>query len=92
MRREQSTWDVRDYLKNVSEMMHGKGCEAFVLANGRSFTPAKRPASMRKMRNKRCFSNALHHAGGELIYCEGWAAGIIPCAPRVAMHARRRRR
>lgn len=56
----------------------------FVLTHGRYWEPRALPADIKPMRVRHCFRNATELALGfhrnEFIYCEGYAAGIIPTA------------
>jgi hypothetical protein len=56
--------------------------EDFVLANGRLFTYKPLPKKIKRGEMKLCYMNAYHlvMAKPELIYVEGFAAGIIPTA------------
>lgn len=87
---------VKDYLERTIAMLatlnlnrcklHGYLCfEDFVLQHGRRFTRlGKMPRSVKTGKANHCFMNAaqLSLSIPSLIYCEGFATGIIP-----VMHA-----
>lgn len=53
----------------------------FVLQNGVAFEPAPCPKDVRPGELKQCFKNAADlviHNPSRFIYCEGYAAGVIP--------------
>lgn len=51
----------------------------FVLKHGRNFTPRAFPEGIRPGKKQQCFNNATEITGIDgLIYCEGYAAGVIP--------------
>lgn len=56
---------------------------AFILGEGRAYTPAPRPRGLRKMANRLCYRNALYTAWDhpEWQYVEGYAVSLqgIPC-------------
>ncbi|HEY6965860.1 MAG TPA: hypothetical protein VI229_00200 [Burkholderiales bacterium] len=56
------------------------GFYAFVLKHGRLWTPAPRPAGMRKQRNGTCFKSAYEAAERDsaLTYVEGYGMSVIP--------------
>lgn len=80
---------IEDYLKMVTSMMsHNKpnkfkySCfEDFILKHGQRFTKVgKMPRGFKRGMAKQCYMNAakLTLDLPSLIYCEGYAAGIIP--------------
>ena len=85
---------MRDYLEALIEMHKtireaepgGVVCmEDFVLRFGRAFTPQRLPDKYPLGTPKNCYSDAtalVAASKGELIYCEGYACGVIP-----VMHA-----
>jgi hypothetical protein len=82
--------NIEQYLLASSELVaasnthkHGEyhSIMEFVYKNGQNFKRiGKRPKSLRKGRNHYCFANATRLALNcpSLIYCEGYALGIIP--------------
>lgn len=81
--------DVKLYLQQLGELRqrtisvpvyYQYSCvEELVMREGRTFT--RRAANVEQGERHQCFKNALHLAvssNGELFYCEGWAAGVIP--------------
>lgn len=82
-----TTNSTEDYLKAVAIMMASDrpskySCyEDFVLQHGRQFQRiGKMPRSFKMGRAKQCFMNAarLSLSFPSLIYCEGYAVGVIP--------------
>lgn len=55
-------------------------CPDFVLQNGVEFIPSKLPKDVQRGQMKECFRNAFMLMVGrpDLIYVEGYAAGVIP--------------
>ena len=55
-------------------------CADFVLQNGVGFTPSPLPKNVQRGQMKECFRNAFILMVGrdDLIYVEGYAAGVIP--------------
>jgi len=82
---------VREYLRQSVEMMKQSPCKGlsdiyynlqdFVLQEGFDFEPSPYPEAYPPGVIKECFSNSIslvEHHPDELIYCEGYAAGVIP--------------
>ena len=71
------------YPKTPKGFLYGS-MDEMLLALGRSFTPAPLPKGVRRGRMKMCYMNAANLVmdNPELVYCEGYAAGILP-----VMHA-----
>lgn len=60
---------------------HGFTClSEFVLRHGRAWQPAPLPPDLTPMAKQQCFRNAalLAMEKPNLVYCEGWALGIVP--------------
>lgn len=88
--------DVASFLKASTRMMSAMGQTGgfhgynslydFVSQHGRTWTPGTKPKGIEWGRIKNCYQNAaelvLYDNRRELIYVEGYAAGIIP-----VMHA-----
>lgn len=83
--------NVEQYLLATTELLIGSGVSKvgnyhsimeFVYKNGQHFHRiGKRPRTLRKGRNHYCFANATRLAldwPDHLVYCEGYALGIIP--------------
>jgi hypothetical protein len=79
---------VKDYLGLLHKMrpknyqgINGYGSLAtFVLEHGREFTPQPLPTIYKRGQKRQCYRNAALLAIDEvdLIYCEGFAMGVIP--------------
>lgn len=65
---------------NFPKIGHYFGCADFILQHGVPFEAVNLPDMYELGEKKQCFANAasaaLHHL--ELIYCEGYACGVIP--------------
>jgi hypothetical protein len=77
--------ELRAHLQFVCDFMTQKlpgfvSPQAFIAQHGIEFQAAKLPADIKPMAVKQCFANslALVQRRPDLIYCEGYAAGIIP--------------
>lgn len=82
---EFSADQVREFLEMETEAFKKLGAKgdsfgSFILKHGRPFTTAALPEGIKRGQMGECFCNAtqLMWRRSDLIYCEGYAAGIIP--------------
>lgn len=77
---DQRNAEIAEYLRITAELIPN-GLNAWILQNGRAFTPAKRPRGVRKLRNGLCYKHAAHLAirnPDRYTYVEGYGLSVIP--------------